>query len=225
MPYTGPELTLLPDLAIRWFSGRKLVLYSFIFQNSSRSLSLQGLDVDALPYKILLILPAAINAYIGLETESESISGIEKTCNTLTFSKGNWAKPIELESESDIFLLIIVLWWKSRNYKIYGQSCKMSQIWQIYLCKFGWTEIICVKKMTFCNSVYELTACRWSDAHFCVCFFPKPLETLFIGGLPLPRLEVLLEGGCLPIQGCLEEPCRPHHLFDPLTQVREGCKK
>ena len=36
------------------------------------------------------------------------------------------------------------------------QSCKMSQIWQIYLCKFSWTEMICVKKLTFCNSVLLL---------------------------------------------------------------------
>ena len=28
----------------------------------------------------------------------------------------------------------------------------MSQILQIYLCKFSWTEMICVKKLTFCNS-------------------------------------------------------------------------
>ena len=27
----------------------------------------------------------------------------------------------------------------------------MSQIWQIYLCKFSWTEMICVNKLTFCN--------------------------------------------------------------------------
>ena len=32
------------------------------------------------------------------------------------------------------------------------ESCIMSKIWQIYLCKFSWTEIICVKKLTFCNS-------------------------------------------------------------------------
>ena len=189
-----------------------------VLQNSSRSLSLQGLDVDALPYKILLILPAAINAYIGLETESESISGIEKTCNTLTFSKGNWAKPIELESESDIFLLIIVLWWKSRNYKIYGQSCKMSQIWQIYLCKFGWTEMICVKNWHFATLsmswIFYCLSVIWCS--FLCLFLSKTFRTSLhrwpsspqAGGSPGGRMSPnpRMLGGTLPTPPPLRPP-------------------
>ena len=37
----------------------------------------------------------------------------------------------------------------------FSQSCKMSQIWQIYLCKFSWTEMICVKKWHFANLIFR----------------------------------------------------------------------
>ena len=39
-----------------------------------------------------------------------------------------------------------------------SQRCKMSQIWQIYLCKFSWTEMIWLNKLTCCNPDFNTDA-------------------------------------------------------------------
>ena len=67
------------------------------------------------------------------------------------------------------------------------QSCKMSQIWQIYLCKLSWTEMICVKKLTFCNS--ENMSCFFisTDNASRIIYFPIVQDVWILSQILIQR--------------------------------------
>ena len=77
-----PSLTL----PLKWLTHRKETcsVLVYLHKQVEKSVS-QGLDVDALAVKVLLMSHQTPKLYILRQTESESIkclSSIEKTCNT-----------------------------------------------------------------------------------------------------------------------------------------------